>query len=48
MNGIYFPFAYESGEKGSTFRVRYTVNKIEMNVPLAAERFSMPQAGGSK
>jgi hypothetical protein len=48
VNGIYVPFAYESGEKGSTFRTRYTVNKIEMNVPVADEKFTMPKVGGAK
>jgi hypothetical protein len=48
VNGIYFPFAYESGEKGSTFRTRYTVNKIEMNLPVADEQFTMPKVGGGK
>jgi hypothetical protein len=48
VNGIYFPFAYESGEKGSTFRTRYTVNKIEMNVPITDEKFNMPKMGGAK
>lgn len=43
VNGIYFPFAYEAGEKGSSFRVRYTVNKIDVNVPIAEERFVMPK-----
>lgn len=48
VNGIYFPFAYEAGEKGSSFRVRYTVDKIDLNVPIGEDRFMMPKVGGSK
>ena len=47
VDGIYFPFAYESGQKGSTFRVKYTVDKIEINVPINDARFTMP-TGGAK
>jgi len=47
VNGIYFPFAFESGQKGSPFRVKYTVDKIELNVPINNAVFSMP-TGGAK
>ncbi|MGA7409711.1 MAG: outer membrane lipoprotein-sorting protein [Bryobacteraceae bacterium] len=47
VNGIYFPFAFESGQKGSPFRVKFTVDKIEINVPINDARFTMP-AGGAK
>ncbi len=47
VDGIYFPFAFESGQKGSPFRVKYTVDKIEINVPVNDARFTMP-AGGAK
>jgi len=47
VNGIYFPFAFETGEKGDPDRVRFTVDKIELNVPLGDSRFKMP-AGGAK
>lgn len=43
VNGIYYPFAYEFGEKGSSFRARYTVDKIELNVPVGEDRFAMPK-----
>jgi hypothetical protein len=43
VNGIYYPFAYEAGEKGSQFRVRYTVDKIDVNVPVAEDKFTMPK-----
>ena len=42
VNGIYFPFAVESGEKGSQSRQKTTVDKIEVNVPLDDGLFSMP------
>jgi outer membrane lipoprotein-sorting protein len=47
VNGLYFPFTYETGMKGETDRVRYTVEKIEINLPLSDSRFSIP-AGGTK
>jgi len=47
VNGIYFPFAFESGQKGSPDRVKFTVDKVELNVPLSDSRFSIP-AGGAK
>jgi outer membrane lipoprotein-sorting protein len=42
VNGLYFPFAFEGGEKGNPVRTRYTVQKIEVNVALADSLFSMP------
>ena len=47
VNGIYYPFAFESGQKGSPDRVRVTVDKVELNIPLSDSRFSIP-AGGAK
>jgi hypothetical protein len=47
VNGVYYPFAVDSGQKGSQFRTRLTVEKVEVNVPLEGGRFAMP-AGGSK
>lgn len=47
VNGIYFPFAFESGQKGSPFRAKFTVDKIEINLPINDARFSMP-TGGAK
>jgi hypothetical protein len=47
VDGIYFPFAIESGQKGSPFRVKYTVDKIELNVPINDASFTMP-TGGAK
>jgi len=44
VNGVYLPFSYESGAKGSssTDRSKITYDKIEANVPLDALRFSRP------
>jgi hypothetical protein len=44
VNGLFFPFAFEGGEKGSPVRTKYTVEKIEVNVPLDDALFSMPAA----
>lgn len=42
VNGLYFPFAFESGQKGSPERAKFTVGKVELNVPLEDSLFSMP------
>ena len=42
VNGIYFPFAIEVAEKGSPNRTAYTVEKVEINVPLDDGRFAVP------
>jgi len=42
VGGIYFPFAIESGPLGSEERTRFTVEKIELDVPLDDSRFSLP------
>jgi outer membrane lipoprotein-sorting protein len=52
VNGVYYPFAYETGSKGSTDRMKLTVEKIEQNVPLDDSLFSVPEmkksAAGTK
>lgn len=55
VNGLYFPFAHETGEKGDLNHVKYTIEKLEINVPLEDKLFSMPptkpeakSAGGAK
>jgi hypothetical protein len=48
VDGIYFPFALESGSKGDTERVKYTIDKIAVNTPLPDSRFAMPATGGNK
>lgn len=42
VGGIYFPFSIESGEPGRDERQRFTVEKVELNVPLDDTRFSVP------
>ena len=42
VNGIYFPFEYQQGQKGSSDRAKFTVEKIELNVALPDSLFSMP------
>jgi Outer membrane lipoprotein-sorting protein len=48
VNGIYFPFEYQQGQKGSPDRAKFTVEKIEINVPLADSLFSMPPSPPTK
>lgn len=47
VDGIYFPFAFEQGQKGNPFRTKLTVDKVEINVPIAGSLFVMP-TGGAK
>jgi hypothetical protein len=42
VNGVYYAFAFESGPKGDTNRAKFTVDKIEQNVPLDDAIFSVP------
>jgi hypothetical protein len=42
VNGIYYPFAVEQAQKGSSSRAQISVEKIEQNVPLEDAHFSMP------
>jgi outer membrane lipoprotein-sorting protein len=42
VNGLYYPLATESGTKGDPNRVKFTVNKIEINVPMPDSLFTMP------
>jgi hypothetical protein len=46
VNGVYLPFSYESGPKGSssTDRGKITYDKIEANVTLDDQRFARPGA----
>jgi outer membrane lipoprotein-sorting protein len=43
VNGIIFPFAEESGVKGSEQKEKLTITKIELNVPTDDSIFKMPQ-----
>jgi len=42
VNGIIFPFAVESGVKGSQEKQKLTFTKIELNVPVEDSIFKMP------
>jgi hypothetical protein len=42
VNGIYYPFAVEQAQKGSSQRQKLSVDKIEINVPIDDARFTMP------
>jgi outer membrane lipoprotein-sorting protein len=44
VNGIVFPFAVESGAKGSPQKQKLTITKIELNVPADDSIFKMPAA----
>ena len=42
VNGIYYPFAVEQAQKGSSSRQQFSVEKIEQNVDLDDSLFAMP------
>lgn len=44
VNGIIFPFAMESGIKGSPEKQKLTITKVELNVPADDSIFKMPAA----
>ena len=44
VNGIYYPFAVEQAQKGSSSRQQFSVEKIEQNVDLDDALFAMPAA----
>lgn len=46
VDGVYFPYSFETGAKGSPFRQKITVDKVEVNVPIAETRFAEPRPGG--
>jgi hypothetical protein len=48
VGGVYLPFSYESGPKGSSSadRSKITYDKIEANVPLDDRRFTRPGGAG--
>jgi hypothetical protein len=51
VGGIYYPFAYEVGQKGDPNRTKFTLEKIEQNVAIDDSVFAMPvtkAAGGVK
>jgi hypothetical protein len=44
VNGIMFPFAIESSQKGSPEKQKISIDKIELNVPVDEASFKMPAA----
>ncbi|HEY6293459.1 MAG TPA: outer membrane lipoprotein-sorting protein [Terriglobia bacterium] len=44
VNGLYYPFAREMGQRGDSNRSKVTVEKVEQNVPLDDALFSVPVA----
>ncbi|HVM91407.1 MAG TPA: hypothetical protein VMT67_01275 [Terriglobales bacterium] len=42
VDGIVFPFAIESGMKGTDQKQKITISKIELNVPADDSQFKMP------
>jgi len=40
--GVYLPYSFETGQRGSQDRGKITYQKIEANVPLADQRFTQP------
>jgi len=44
VNGVLFPFAVESGAKGSAQKQKLTFTKVELNVPADDSIFKMPAA----
>lgn len=42
VDGVYFPFAIQKGETGKEERTTYTVEKIEVNLPLDDSLFALP------
>jgi outer membrane lipoprotein-sorting protein len=44
VGGLIFAHAMESGQKGNPQKMKMTIQKIELNVPLDDARFKMPTA----
>lgn len=42
VKGLYYSFAFETGAKGDSNRVKFAVDKVEINVPLEDSLFTMP------
>jgi len=45
--GWYLPYSFESGTKGSPFKQKVSIEKIEVNVPLSGARFEPPPPPGT-
>ncbi|HET9400573.1 MAG TPA: hypothetical protein VFO34_06455 [Candidatus Acidoferrales bacterium] len=42
VDGLYYPFAIETGQKGDPNRVRINIDKVEHNVPIDDAHFAVP------
>ena len=42
VGGLMFPHAMEQGQKDNPQKMKMTINKIELNVPIDDARFKMP------
>ena len=42
VEGVYLPFSVETNVKGSPDRSKVSYDKIEANVPVGDDRFTMP------
>ena len=47
VEGLMVAFSLESGPKSSTNRQKLKITKVEINTPLADDRFSMPKGAAS-
>ena len=43
---MYFPYSSETNTKGSPFKQKISIEKVEVNVPLAEARFIEPRTTG--
>ena len=46
--GVFFPFAIETGSKGSSDKQKIILEKAEANVPIDAAEFKFPPAASKK
>lgn len=46
VNGVYFPFSIESGNKGSNDKQKIIIEKGEANLPVEDAIFAFPKAAG--
>jgi len=43
VGGLMIPHAMESGQKGAAQKMKMTIQKVELNIPLDDSRFTMPK-----
>jgi hypothetical protein len=44
VNGVYFPFSMEAGQKNNPNRAKITITSMQVNVPIDDSQFKMPAA----